>query len=107
MLAVGHFGMKLGIETLRTLAFSTLVFSSQAAIYAIRGHRRVWGSRPSLWLAASSLADIAIASTLALAGFAMTPVPIWEIAAILAAAIAFAVILATVKVPIFAHFRIA
>ena len=107
VLAVGRFGMKLGIETLRTLAFAALVFSSQAAIYAIRGHRRVWGSRPSLWLAASSLADIAIASTLALAGFAMTPLPIWEIAAILAAAIAFAVILAMVKVPIFAHFRIA
>ena len=36
VLAVGKFGMNLGIEALRTLAFVVLVFGSQATIYAIR-----------------------------------------------------------------------
>ena len=63
--------MNLGTEALRTLAFVVLVFGSQATIYAIRERRHLWGSRPSLLLAVSSVADIAIASTLAVGGIAM------------------------------------
>ena len=107
VLAIGHFGLKLGTEALRTLAFAALVFSSQATIYAIRGRRHLWGSRPSVWLALSSLTDVALASTLAVAGIAMSPLPIWVIAVALAAAAAFAVVLAMVKVPVFARLRIA
>ena len=66
VLAVGKFEMGLGIKALRTLAFIGLVFGSQATIYAIRQRRHLWSSRPSLWLAMSSLADIAIASILAI-----------------------------------------
>ena len=63
VLAVGKFGMNLGMEALRTLAFVVLVFGSQATIYAIRERRHLWAcSRPSLWLAASSVADIGIAA---------------------------------------------
>jgi H+-transporting ATPase len=107
VLAVGHYGLRLGPEALRTLAFATLVFGSQATLYAIRGRRRLWGSRPSLWLALSSVADVAIASTLAIAGIAMTPLPALTVAAVLAAAVAFAVVLALVKAPVFAHLKIA
>ncbi len=71
---------------LRTLAFVALVFGSQATIYAIRQRRHLWGSRPSLWLAASSVADIAIASILAIGGIAMTPLPVLVVAGTLAAA---------------------
>jgi H+-transporting ATPase len=49
--------------------------------------------------------DLAIASTLAVAGVAMTPLPIWMVAGTLATAIAFALDL--VKVPVFRRLRIA
>ena len=100
VLAVGNFEMGLGIDALRTLAFIALVFGSQAVIYAIRQRRRLWGSRPSLWLAVSSVADIAIAWTLAVAGIAMTPLPAWVPACTFAAAAVFAIILDFVKVPV-------
>ena len=106
-LAVGKFEMGLGIEELRTLAFVALVFGSQATIYAIRQRRHLWGSRPSLWLAVSSVADILIAATLAISGIAMTPLPASEVAGALAAAVALTVVLDLVKVPIFARLAIA
>ena len=107
VLAVGHFSMNLGTEALKTLAFIVLVFGSQATIYAIREHRNLWGSRPSLLLAASSVADIAIASALAVGGIAMTPLPTLFVAGTLAAAVIFAFILDLVKVPVFARLGIA
>jgi len=107
VLAVGKFEMGLDIEALRTLAFIALVFGSQATIYAIRQRRHLWGSRPSLWLAVSSLGDIAIASILAIAGIAMTSLPVLVIASTLAAAAAFAFFLDMVKVPVFARLGIA
>lgn len=106
-LAFGKFEMHLGTGALRTLAFVTLVFGSQATIYAIRERRHLWSSRPSIWLAASSVTDIMIASVLVVGGFAMTPLVPSVVAGILAAAVAFAVILDLVKVPVFRHFKIA
>ena len=47
VLLVGKFELGLGIDALRTLAFTALVCGSQATIYAIRQHRRLWGSCPS------------------------------------------------------------
>ena len=107
VLAVGKFEMGLGIDELRTLAFVALVFGSQATIYAIRQRRHLWGSRPSLWLAMSSMADILIAATLAISGIAMTPLPALTVTATLAAALALTVALDLVKVPIFARLGIA
>jgi H+-transporting ATPase len=101
-LAVGKFGMHLGTGPLRTIAFLVLVFGSQATIYAIRERRHLWGSRPSVWLMVSSVADIAIASTLAVGGIAMSPLPVFVVVSTLAAAAAFALILDLVKVPLFA-----
>jgi H+-transporting ATPase len=105
--AVGKYGMKLGVEPLRTLAFLVLVFGSQATIYAIRERRHMWESRPSLPVVLSSVADIAIASTLAVGGIAMTPLPASLVAGTLAAAAIFAFALDSIKVPVFAHLRIA
>ncbi len=73
ILAAGKFAMHLPNQALQTLAFIILVFGSQAVIYAIRDRRHLWGSRPSRWLVISSVADILIASSLAVSGFAMTP----------------------------------
>ncbi len=107
VLAVGKFEIGLGIDALRTLAFTALVFGSQAVIYAIRQRRHLWGSSPSLWLAASSIADIAIAATLALAGIAMTSLPVLVVAGTFAAAVIFVFVLDLVKLPVFRHLGIA
>jgi H+-transporting ATPase len=106
VLLIGKYMVGLGIDALRTLAFTALVFGSQATIYAIRQRRHLWGSRPSLWLAVSSVADILIASTLAVGGIAMTPLPASTVVGMLAAAAVFAVILDWVKVPAFRHLEI-
>jgi H+-transporting ATPase len=107
ILAVGKFGLNLGTEALQTLAFAALVFGSQSMIYAIRERRHLWNSRPSLWVFVSSVADIAIASTLAIAGIAMAPLPALIIVGSLVAAAAFAFVLDLVKVPVFARLQIA
>jgi H+-transporting ATPase len=89
------------------LAFVVIVFGNQATTYTNRGRPRLWSSRPSIWLVASSVGDVIIASTLAVGGIAMTPLPIWAVAGTLAAAVAFAFVLDLVKVPVFARLAIA
>ena len=106
VLAVGKFKIDLGIDELRTLAFVALVFGSQATIYAIRQRRHLWGSRPSLWLAVSSVADFLIASILAVGGIAMAPLPTAMVAGTFAAAVALTFVLDVVKVPVFARLGI-
>ena len=107
VLAVGKFEMGLAIDALQTLAFIALVFGSQATIYAIRQRRHLWGSRPSLWLAASSVTDILIASVLSIDGIAMAPLPARIVAGTFAAAAVFAVVVDLVKVPAFRRLGIA
>jgi H+-transporting ATPase len=106
VLAIGRFELNLVTGALQTLAFIILVFGSQATLYAIRQRGRLWGSRPSLWLAVSSVTDIAIASTLAVSGTAMSPLSASVVTGVLAAAAGFAVFLDLVKVPIFRRLRI-
>ena len=86
VLVIGKFGMGFEIGMLRTLAFVVLVFGHQATTYSIRERRRLWSSRPSLWVVASSIADILIAATLATCGILMTPLPSFVVAGTLAAA---------------------
>jgi H+-transporting ATPase len=102
-LLFGAYRLGYEIESLRTLSFVVIVFGNQATTYNNRERRRLWDSRPSLWLAASSMADIGIASTLAVGGIAMTPLPAWLVAATLAAAVIFALLLDLIKVPLFAR----
>jgi H+-transporting ATPase len=101
VLAVGQFGMGFKIDALRTLAFLVIVFGNQAATYAIRERRRLWSSCPSRWLVVSSVADILIASTLAVFGIVMMPLPIFVVAGTLAAALVFAFIVDAAKAPVF------
>ncbi len=105
--ALGIHRLGLGIGALQTLAFVAIVFGNQATTYTNRERRHLWSSRPSYWLVASSAADVLIASTLAIGGFAMTPLPPWTVAATLVAAAVFAVILDLVKVPVFRRLGIA
>jgi H+-transporting ATPase len=91
---------------LRTLAFVVIVFGNQATTYANRERRWIWSSLPSSWLVASSIADIAIASILAVFGIAMAPLPVPLVFGTFAAALAFAFALDLVKVPLFARLQI-
>jgi H+-transporting ATPase len=106
VLAVGKFELGLGTAALRTLVFVVLVFGGQATIYAVRERRHLWGTPPSLWLAASSVTDVAIAATLAVGGIAMTALPAWVVAGAFAGATAFALVLDLVKVPVFSRLKI-
>ena len=106
VLAFGHFSMALGTAALNTLALVALVFGSQTALYAVRERRRLW-SLPSLWLNVSSVANLLIISTLAVAGILMMPLPIVVVAGTLGAAVGFGFVLTVVKIPVFRRLRIA
>jgi H+-transporting ATPase len=106
VLAVGKFEMHFGIEPLRTLSVVAIVYGSQATIYALRARRHLWGLRPTVWLVASSIADILIISTLAIRGIAMAPLPLSVLGVEFAAAIGFWLILDGVKIPVFARLGI-
>jgi H+-transporting ATPase len=101
VLAIGAYRMGLDIGALRTLAFVLIVFGNQATTYTNRERRHLWLSLPSIWLVVSSIADLLIASTLAISGIAMTALPAWTVAGTLAAAAVFAIVLDFVKVPAF------
>ena len=98
--------LKSTVLPLQTLAFIVIVFGNQATTYTNRERRHLWSSLPSNWLLVSSIADLLIASTLAVGGIAMTPLPAWIVAATLAAAVAFAILLDLVKVPVFQRLKI-
>ena len=101
VLAFGVYRIGYDIDSLRTLAFVVIVFGNQATLYTSRERRDLWSSRPSFWLIGSSIADVSIASTLAIGGVAMAPIPFFVVAGVLASAVAFAVLLDLVKVPLF------
>ncbi len=106
VLVFGTYRMGFDIATLQTLAFILIVFGNQAATYTNRGRPRLWSTRPSVWLTASSVVDISVASILATAGILMTPLPIAVVLGTLGAAVVFAFVLELVKVPIFRRLRI-
>jgi H+-transporting ATPase len=105
-LAVGARLAGYDIDRLRTLSFVIIVFGNQATTYNNRERRRIWSSRPSLWLAASSCVDILIAATLALTGIAMAPLPLIAVVGTFVAAAVFAFAMDFVKVPVFRRLAI-
>jgi H+-transporting ATPase len=106
VLAVGKFELGLGVDEIRTLSVVSIVYGSQATIYAIRARRHLWGLRPTIWLVSSSIADLAIISILAITGIAMAPLPVSVVAGEFFAAILFGVALDAVKIPVFSRLEI-
>jgi len=107
LFAFGVYRLDLNIAALQTLAFLLTVFGKQASTYCNRERRHLWASRPSSWLVASTVADVGIATTLAVGGFAMAPLPWPLVLGTLAAAAVFAFALDAVKVPLLRHVGIA
>jgi H+-transporting ATPase len=108
IVAFGHFRLGLGLATLQTLAFFTLVCGNQATTYAVRARGRIWSPPlPCRWLVVSSIVDLLIAATLAGFGLLMVPLPFWILGGVLVAAAVFTFILDLVKVPVFGRLNIA
>lgn len=107
VLVIGLFGLRLGLDALRTLAAVTLVFSGQAIFYVVRERHRLWASRPSFWLALSSVSDVLVISILATRGIAMAPLPVWIVATTLVAAGAFALALDQMKLVVYGRLEMA
>jgi H+-transporting ATPase len=106
VLAIGQYRLGLIHGELQTLAFVTLVFGNQAVWYVVRERQHLWHSRPSTWVFASSMADIAIVSLFVLSGILMDPLP-WRIVAFISiAAAGFMLILDQIKFPIAATFKL-
>lgn len=99
---VGVRRLGLNIDELRTVAFVELVLLSQAMVYVLRDRGRLWSSAPSGWLLASSALNIAIALSLALAGWLMAPLPAWILGYLFLATLLFALFLDLLKPFVFA-----
>ena len=82
------------------------MFGNQAVLYVLRERRHMWSSKPSNWVLASSAADIAIVSALALSGTLMEPLPWRFLAAVFVAAAGFALILDQIKLPVTSVFKV-
>ena len=106
VLAVGKFKFGFTSGELQTLAFITLVFGNQAVLYVLRERRSLWSSRPSNWVLASSIVDIAIVAALALSGTLMEPATWQMLATVFVAAVGFALILDQIKRPVTAVFKV-
>lgn len=100
--AIGKYAYAAADSELQTLAFVTLVFGGQATVYVVRERGRLWKSRPSMVLILSSAIDIVVALWLALSGTLMAPLPLATIAIVLIGSVAFACVLDTIKVRIWA-----
>lgn len=103
IIAIGQFKLRLSVSEVQTLAVVAIIYGSQAMMYAIRERRHLWGLRPTLWVISSSVADLAIISTLAVRGIAMAPLPLTIVACEFAGALIFAAILNGMKIPVFAR----
>ena len=106
VLAIGKFRLGLGIGELQTMSFLAVVFGNEASLYALRARQSLW-SMPSGWLVLSSVADVLIASILAVRGIVMTASPVALVAGILAAAVVFSFVADIAKFPILSRLKIA
>jgi len=107
VLAFGKYRLALSPGELQTLAFVTLIFGAQALLYVVRERRPMWSSKPSKWVVAASAADIFIVCVLASFGILMEPLPWRMLAALLAAAAGFGLVLDRIKLRLMPVFRIA
>lgn len=106
LLAFGAFQLHLSADALRTLAFLTVAFGSQATIYAIRERRHLWSLRPSRWLVVSSVGDVLVSTLLAVFGILMTPLSWMVVGGIFVAAVTFGIALDVVKLPLFERLKL-
>ncbi|HVX78421.1 MAG TPA: HAD-IC family P-type ATPase [Bradyrhizobium sp.] len=106
ILVAGWFYLGLSPDQMRTLTFLTLILAGQANTYSMREHGHLWHSRPAKVMVMASLADIAIVTSLAIAGLFMAPLSVNTVAGLFVATVIFALALDTIKVGVFRRVRI-
>jgi H+-transporting ATPase len=97
VLAIGRYRLGLDLGQIRTLAAVTLMIDGQAIFYVVRDRRRLWSSRPGVWVVTSSVVNVAIISLLAIFGVLMRPIGMELIGGVLAASLVLALALDFVK----------
>ncbi len=95
---VGRRALHLELASLQTLVFVGLVLSGQVTIYLLRERRAFWKSRPSSWMLAATLVDVALVAAIAWRGVLVAPVPASALGALGLGTCVFAVALDRVKV---------
>ncbi|MGC9199761.1 MAG: plasma-membrane proton-efflux P-type ATPase [Acidobacteriaceae bacterium] len=98
-----HYGLHL--PALQTLDFLGLVFSGLANVFLVRERQHLWSSRPGGFLLYASLADIVLVSGLAVFGWLMAPLPWSSVLILLAATVAYTLLLDQIKVPLLRQLR--
>jgi H+-transporting ATPase len=93
----------LSAAQLQTLVFLLLVFTNQAGIYVLRTDGRMWRFAPGRWMALASTAAVVVVSAMASWGLLMAPLPTQLVLTLLAASVAFALVLDTLKAPAFRY----
>lgn len=102
----GRNQLDLPLPQLQTLVFVMLVATGQGNIYLIRERGHFWQSQPSMWLIASSVADLIVVAAMASEGVLMAPVDPRLIAELLAIVAIYLLILDQLKVAIFRRFKV-
>ncbi|WP_312260983.1 plasma-membrane proton-efflux P-type ATPase [Candidatus Igneacidithiobacillus taiwanensis] len=100
-------GRQLGLSThsLQSLDFLGLVFSGLANVFLVRERQHLWSSRPGSFLLYASLGDVVVVSTLAICGWLMAPLPWSLVLILLAATVAYTLLLDQIKVPLLRQLR--
>ncbi len=100
ILAIGWFWLRLDTEAMRSLTFLTLVLAGQATSLVLREREHVWHSRPATILLAAMVIAAIVASSFAVAGWLMAPLPAWIVLALYATSACYGMILDAVKVAV-------
>jgi len=106
ILDVAWYDLHLTPDQMQTLTFVALIFWGQATLYVLRERKRMWHSRPGVWLVFFTLMDIAITIWLAVTGILMTPIRPSLVITVLGTTAAFALAMDFVKVATFRWLRI-
>lgn len=106
-LAAGKFWFNLSMPELQTLTLVMLVFNGQAVFYVARERRRMWASRPSGIVVASSVVDMLLIPLMAWRGVLMAPLPLSWIGSLFGSALMLALLLDLTKVGLFGRLRMA
>ncbi len=106
-LVAGQYWLGASLPELQALTLVMLVFNGQAVFYVARERRRMWASRPSTIVVASSVADILVIPFLAWRGILMAPLPLSWIGGLFGSAVALALLLDAAKMELFRRLRMA
>jgi H+-transporting ATPase len=97
----GYYALNLPPGTLQTLTFATIIISSQAGVYMLRERQHFWKSRPSRYVAFSSVLGLGVAALLAMGGILMPAIQPLILLAVVGVAAGYFVALDWVKVLLF------